>query len=79
MTDPILPIDPETLGLPIQAAREAGRQAAEAYRSRAPFPHNCYDNLLPPEILENSTKGFAACPRPKRSFIHLKRDIRFQI
>lgn len=47
MSAPVLPIDPETLLLPIDAARAAGQAAAEKYRANQPYPHGCFDNFLP--------------------------------
>lgn len=68
MTNPILPIDPDTLLLPIEAAREAGRNAAEAYRARTPYPHGCFDDFLPPEILEKVRAELEALPEAETFF-----------
>ncbi|AZL60503.1 2OG-Fe(II) oxygenase [Tabrizicola piscis] len=68
MPAPMLSIDPANLILPIDAAREAGRQAAEAYRSRAPYPHGCYDNFLPPEILEKVRDELRSLPEAETFF-----------
>jgi Rps23 Pro-64 3,4-dihydroxylase Tpa1-like proline 4-hydroxylase len=68
MPAPMLSIDPENLILPMDAAREAGRLAAEAYRSRAPYPHGCYDNFLPPEILEKVREELRSLPEAETFF-----------
>ena len=68
MSDPILPIDPETFLLPVEAAREAGRKAAEAYRSRLPYPHGCFDDFMPPAILERVREELRALPEAETFF-----------
>lgn len=68
MPAPVLPIDPETLLLPMDAAREAGRAAAEAYRSRKPYPHGCFDNFLPPEILDRVRAELRDLPEAETFF-----------
>jgi hypothetical protein len=68
MSSPVLPIDPQELLLPTQAAREAGRQASEAYRSRQPYPHGCFDNFMPPEILARVREELRQLPEAETFF-----------
>ena len=68
MSAPVLPIDPETLLLPIDAAREAGRAAAESYRARNPYPHGCFDNFMPPEILDRVRNELRELPEAETFF-----------
>jgi Rps23 Pro-64 3,4-dihydroxylase Tpa1-like proline 4-hydroxylase len=68
MSAPVLPIDPDTLLLPVEAAREAGRAAAVAYRSRKPYPHGCFDDFMPPEILERVRAELRELPEAEAFF-----------
>ncbi|MEZ5754363.1 MAG: 2OG-Fe(II) oxygenase [Paracoccaceae bacterium] len=68
MTRPVLPIDPETLLISTDAAREAARPHAEAYRSAQPYPHGGFDNFLPPEILERVLVELRDLPEAETSF-----------
>jgi hypothetical protein len=47
-----LPIDPVTLLIDADGAREFGKAAAESYQSKSPYPYGCFDNFMPPEILD---------------------------
>lgn len=47
-----LPIDPVTLLIDADGAREYGKAAAESYQSKSPYPYGCFDNFMPPEILD---------------------------
>lgn len=68
MTQPVLPIDPETLLISADAAREAARAHAEAYRTAQPYPHGGFDNFLPPEILERVLQELRDLPEAETSF-----------
>lgn len=46
------PIDPETLQIKQQEAKEVGTSAAAEYQSKTPYHYTCIDNFLPLEILE---------------------------
>ncbi|HMO70039.1 MAG TPA: 2OG-Fe(II) oxygenase [Paracoccaceae bacterium] len=61
-------IDPRNLVFPIEAAREVGRAAGEAYRARKPYPHGCFDNFLPPEILERVRAELRELPEAESFF-----------
>lgn len=68
MTRSVLPIDPETLLISTDAAREAARPHAEAYRSAQPYPHGGFDDFLPPEILERVLVELRDLPEAETSF-----------
>ena len=68
MTSPILLIDPETLLLDTDAARAAGKAAAEEYQSKKPYPYGGFDNFLPPEILERVIAELQEMPQAEASF-----------
>lgn len=68
MTAPFLQIEPETLLLSPDVARDAAKPHAEAYRSAKPYPHAGFDNFLPPEILERVLEELKDLPTPETSF-----------
>lgn len=68
MLTPFLPLDPDTLLLATDVARDAGRQHAEAYRTAKPYPHAGFDNFLPPDILERVLADLANLPEAESSF-----------
>ncbi len=46
------PLDPESLTISHQDAKEIGNSIAEDYQSKTPYHYTCVDNFLPLEILE---------------------------
>lgn len=68
MTAPVLPMDPETLLIPTDAARAAAAPRAESYRGRAPYPHGCFDAFLPPAVLERVREELQVLPEAATSF-----------
>ena len=68
MTAPVLPFDPETLLLSVDAAREAGRMAADRYRVTKPYPHGCFDNFIDPAILDRVTEELRTLPEAETFF-----------
>ena len=63
-----LPIDPETLLIDADGAREFGKAAAEAYRSKSPYPYGCFDNFMPPEILDKVREELRDLPAAEAAF-----------
>jgi 2OG-Fe(II) oxygenase superfamily len=63
-----LPIDPETLLIDADAAREFGKAAGEAYRGKSPYPYGCYDNFMPPEILDRVREELRSLPAAETFF-----------
>ncbi len=68
MSATVLPLDLKDLLLPIDAAREAGRAAAEAYRAQKPYPHGCFDNFIDPAILEKVREELRVLPEAETFF-----------
>jgi hypothetical protein len=64
----VLPLDPESLLIPMEAAREAGQKAAEAYRAQKPYPHGCFDNFIDPAILERVREELRELPEAETFF-----------
>ena len=52
MSEPIYPIDPETLRIEHSVAKEVGAALAKDYQGKSPFDYGCFDNFLPMELLE---------------------------
>ena len=63
-----LPIDPETLLIDADGAREYGKAAAESYQSKSPYPYGCFDNFMPPEILEKVREELRVLPAAESFF-----------
>lgn len=63
-----LPIDPETLLISADEAREFGRSVAESYRSKTPYPYGCFDNFMPPEILDRVRDELRSLPEAETFF-----------
>ncbi len=68
MSITVLPLDPENLLLPIEAARLAGREAAETYRARKPYPYGCFDNFIDPSILDRVRQEIRTLPEAETFF-----------
>lgn len=52
MSEPIYPLDPETLQIENAVAKEIGDKLAADYQGKAPYDYGCFDNFLPLEVLE---------------------------
>jgi len=65
---PVIPIDPETLLVPKEAALEGARTAAAEYRARTPYPYGCFDGFLPPEILDRVRDELRTLPEAEQMF-----------
>ena len=63
-----LPIDPETLLIDADGAREYAKAAAEEYRSKKPYPYGCFDNFMPPEILDRVREELRVLPAAESFF-----------
>lgn len=68
MTAPVLPIDPQNLIVSTKLARDVGSQFAENYRARRPYPYVCFDNFLPPEILDRVREELRELPEAESFF-----------
>lgn len=63
-----LNFDPETLSFPVEDARAAGKLAAAQYQGRTPYDHGCFDEILPPEILERVRAELRSLPEAETMF-----------
>lgn len=52
MKDCVYPLDPETLSITHQQAKEIGTKLAAQYQGKDPYDYGCFDNFLPQEIVE---------------------------
>ena len=65
---PVLPLDPELLTISVDQARESAAPFADAYRASAPYPHGCFDNFLPREILDRVREELRELPEAEMMF-----------
>lgn len=68
MNKPILHLDPDTLLVPTEEARSAGKSLFEAYSTKRPFPYGCYDNFLNSAILDGVLEDLSSLPPPESNF-----------
>jgi Rps23 Pro-64 3,4-dihydroxylase Tpa1-like proline 4-hydroxylase len=68
MSDPVYTIDPESLLIPAATARSAAAPFAQEYQSQQPYPYGCFDNFLPPEILDRVREELQELPEAETSF-----------
>lgn len=52
LSNVVFPLDPETLSISHQQAKEIGTRLASSYQGKSPYNYGCFDNFLPLEILE---------------------------
>lgn len=64
----VLTVDPDTLLIDPGVAKAAGKDAAETYRTRHPYPHGSFDDFLPPEILDRVIEELQQLPEAETSF-----------
>ncbi|SMO43340.1 Proline 4-hydroxylase (includes Rps23 Pro-64 3,4-dihydroxylase Tpa1), contains SM-20 domain [Thalassovita litoralis] len=62
------PLDPSTLLLSSDKAREIGRSHAEAYQSGQPYHHICIDNFLPETVVDHVIADMAHLPQSESNF-----------
>lgn len=65
---PVLALDPETLEMDAEVAKAAGRAAADAYRSKTPYPYGGFDDFLPAEVLDRVREDLKQLPESETSF-----------
>lgn len=52
MTTSVYPLDPDSLYISYDDAKDIGARLAPQYRGKEPFDYGCFDNFLPLEIAE---------------------------
>ncbi|MEM9371038.1 MAG: 2OG-Fe(II) oxygenase [Pseudomonadota bacterium] len=68
MSDPVYPIDLETLTIESDVAKAAAAPSAKAYQSATPYNHACFDNFLPEEVVTRVREDLASLPDAEDSF-----------
>ena len=68
MSDPVLPIDAETLSLDTTFAKEIGKRLGVEYQARQPFPYGGFDNFLPDAILDRVLQELSELPEAEGTF-----------
>ena len=74
---PVLPIDPESLSLPADAARAMAKQHGEVYRGASPYPHGCIDGFLDARILDRVRDELKLLPEAETSFDRPQERLKF--
>ena len=75
---PVINIDPESLLVEKETAIGAARAAASEYRARTPYPYGCFDNFLPPEILDRVRDELHTLPEAERMFDRSQEKLKSQ-
>lgn len=65
---PVYQIDPETLLISPNTAREAAAPHGVSYRAAAPYPYGSFDNFLPPQILDRVREELRELPEAETMF-----------
>lgn len=68
MSDPVYPLEIETLSISTEAAKDAGRKYAAEYQSATPYPHICIDGFLPEPVLDKVLSDLKSLPEAESSF-----------
>ena len=76
MTDPVYPIDPDTLLTETKAAKALGAQYAESYQSAEPYHHICIDNFLPAPVIDHVIADLEQLPEAEASFSRAQENLK---
>ena len=76
MTDPVYPIDPDTLLTETKAAKALGAQYAESYQSAKPYHHICIDNFLPAPVIDHVIADLEQLPEAEASFSRAQENLK---
>ncbi len=76
MTNPVYPIDPNTLLTDTKASRALGTQYAERYQSAEPYHHICIDNFLPTPVIDQVIAELDQLPEAERSFSRAQENLK---
>jgi hypothetical protein len=76
MTDPIYPLDTETLSIDVETARAAAKPYAEAYQAAQPYNHICIDNFLPDAVLQRVRGDLAELPEAESGFNRAQENLK---
>lgn len=76
MSDPVYPIDPETLLTSNSDAKALGQAHAQAYQSGEPYHHICIDNFLPKPVIDHVIQDLADMPTAEASFSRAQENLK---
>ncbi len=76
MTKTAYPLDPESLLISTEAARDIGAGYAESYQSAGPYNHICIDNFLPEDIVERVREDLTELPEAVSSFERAQENLK---
>jgi Rps23 Pro-64 3,4-dihydroxylase Tpa1-like proline 4-hydroxylase len=68
MSDAVYPIDPESVLISADDARNAARAYAEEYQSAQPYGHICIDNFLPVPVVDHVLSDLQTMPERESEF-----------
>lgn len=76
MSDPIYPIDPDTLLASGKTTRALGAGYAETYQSGEPYHHICIDNFLPEAVINKVVEDLKQLPDAESSFSRAQENLK---
>ncbi len=76
MTDPVYPIDPDSLLTDTKSAKALGEHYAQRYQSAEPYHHICIDNFLPAPVIDHVISDLAQLPEAERSFSRAQENLK---
>jgi Rps23 Pro-64 3,4-dihydroxylase Tpa1-like proline 4-hydroxylase len=76
MPGPEYPLDPESLLLDTDTAREIGGRHAAAYQAATPYAHICIDDFLPAPVIDRVLADIATLPDAEMSFSRAQENLK---
>lgn len=76
MSDAIYPMDPDSLLVGTNAARELGQKYAKSYQSGKPYHHICIDNFLPTPVIDGVIADLDKLPQAEMSFSRAQENLK---
>jgi len=76
MSQNIYPLDPETLLLKSDTAREVGKTYAADYQKGEPYHHICIDNFLPEDVINKVVADVNSLPDAESSFSRAQENLK---
>lgn len=68
MSEPVYPINPDTLLIDPDVARKAAAGMAQTYQNAQPYPHAGFDDFLPLAVVERVREEVRNLPEPETVF-----------
>jgi hypothetical protein len=76
MADAHYPLDPSTLLLSADKAREIGKSYAEKYQSGQPYHHICIDDFLPQDVIDHVIEDMKLLPDAVDSYSRAQENLK---